>query len=102
MIRPFLSKALQPPEEQAVINALEDLRQLVSMLQLFLLFRRKLISAPCLAPYLAPYHLQTVELLPLWLTDKIFMENFLIFPPLRCTLRCTLEKPTFHPFVEKV
>lgn len=29
MIRPFLSKALQPPEEQAVINALEVLRQLV-------------------------------------------------------------------------
>jgi len=28
MIRPFLSKALQPPEEQAVINALEVLRQL--------------------------------------------------------------------------
>lgn len=29
MIRPFLSKSLQPPEEQAVINALEVLRQLV-------------------------------------------------------------------------
>ena len=29
MIRPFLSKALQPPEEQAVISALEVLRQLV-------------------------------------------------------------------------
>jgi len=28
MIRPFLSKALQPPEEQAVINALEVLHQL--------------------------------------------------------------------------
>lgn len=31
MIRPFLSKALQPPEEQAVINALEVLRQLVGV-----------------------------------------------------------------------
>lgn len=48
MIRSFLSKALQPPEEKAVINALEVLRQLVSMLQLFLLFRQKLISASCL------------------------------------------------------
>lgn len=32
MIRPFLSKALQPPEEQAVINALDVLRQLVGVL----------------------------------------------------------------------
>lgn len=32
MIRSFLSKALQPPEEQAVINALESLQQLVSLL----------------------------------------------------------------------
>lgn len=31
MIRSFLSKALQPPEEQAVINALESLQQLVSL-----------------------------------------------------------------------
>ena len=30
MIRPFLSKALQPPEEQAVINAMDVLHQLVS------------------------------------------------------------------------
>ena len=47
MIRPFLSKALQPPEEQAVINALEVLRQLVSMLCYLplLLFSQKSISA---------------------------------------------------------
>ena len=32
MIRPFLTKALQPPEDQAVINALEVLHQLVNHL----------------------------------------------------------------------
>lgn len=31
MIRPFLSRALQPPEEQAVTNALEDLHQLKAL-----------------------------------------------------------------------
>ena len=39
MIRPFLSKALQPPEEQAVINALEVLHQLVSVVQLYFLLQ---------------------------------------------------------------
>ena len=32
MIRPFLTKALQPPEDQAVVNALEVLHQLVNHL----------------------------------------------------------------------